>query len=231
MKDVHRKAFHGVLVLAAGLGLFWCGWSTPPSAPESTYQSRVVVRPASSKVDGKVEATGGPGAYRLHAPSALKVKEPGWSDVEVLAEELGVVTTVRGEPGKSTLKLSLPGAEGLEVFRLPSKEKLKLKDGSLKLAPGQHELLVKAKAHIPDRLSLKLKPGEVRELKLALKKIPVPSLPVMARPPFPRPPQTRPYPRPAWPRPRPRPRPRFTPVPPAPQPARPVPAPMFTPIP
>lgn len=201
---------------------------------------RVVVRPVEAQVTpaDQVEADEEPGSYSVEEQNAISVRAPGWSEQDLAADELSIVNALRGvpEPGLITLK-RVPAK--LEILELPDKTELPFKDGVLSLAPGSHELLLKADGYLPKRLSLAINPGEKRDHEVKLEEIPRPALPptppVKPQPrPYPvsPPPVSRPWPQPVQrPRPAPQPMPRFTPVAPPPQPRPAEPVPMFTPVP
>lgn len=231
-------------MLLAGLGSFLAGWflvekEPQPGLPDSQL---LLVRP----VDAVVTAVGAREADRrgewtlpLTTRSAEVTRE-GWPEQDSDWKSEVSVRTARLQAPGAKLKVRTENKSAVLLKTLPSKEPVKLEKGYYRLVPGHHEFLAEADGHIPDRLSVDLKPGQTSELTVKLKAIPVPQLPPIPQTPS-APPQAtttgnRPPPRhttsqpPAWVPPA-RPMPKFTPVPSRPKPPVERPVPLFTPVP
>lgn len=239
----------GLPPLVAGLLLFAAGWSAnarkaTPEPPSQLVLSPLPVEVTLLKGSSPLKRSE---RWSLTAPVSLELHREGWPSKTVRIEGKGGVTALRLPVPRATLSVSVADDEQAEVefLALPKKTKVVSSQGQARLEAGPHELLVSAQGYLPKRLSVELKPGELKKVSVAL--APIPGLPYGFSPPsevssFPGPPSEElplsgagwtPPPAtapPAWTPPATSPLPRFTPVPPVPRVGTPNPQPMFTPI-
>ena len=221
-----------LLATLASLGLFLAGWFIVEKEPLRTNpnEALAVVRPAQGLiyVEGEEYKAVESGETSVPLNAALKYEREHWEESSTSLSGNELLALLRCKPPKSKFDPVTKNKKPVKLKNLATEKELKRDGAVYRLAAGPYEFLAEAEGHIPDKLSVELKPGELRKMEVALKLIPTfipPELPV--RPTLPTPPPT--Y-RPPPVRPRPRPRPRFTPIA-KPQPPPYQPVPMFTPLP
>lgn len=234
--------YASAIIALAGLVSFLAGWSFVRKAPEPAPpgpESVLVIRPVNATVEiPSLKKGDRPGEFRVNlGDNEIQLSREGWPSSSVEVESGTPVVALRLTPPPAKLKAVTSEGDAVTFRLLPSKEQLKTEGSYIRLAPGHYELLAESAGYVPERVPLDLTPGEVKELKLNLKRIlfpvpvPVPRPALPAEPyPDPPPPQPKPYspPRVSYPQPT-VPQPRFTPV--APPPLPPQPEPFFTPVP
>lgn len=232
--------YTSAVIALAGLVSFLAGWSFVEKEPEPVApgsESVLVVRPLNATVKARSLTLGErPGEFHgVLKGQGVEISREGWPSLERVLESPEPVFALRLSPPPAKLRAVTAEGEVVNFRLLPSKEELSSKGLYLHLEPGHYELLAEAQGYVPERVPLDLKPGEMRELTLNLKRLlvpdpipkPQPSIPTVAPQPRPySPPQVSAPPAPA---PAPVPKPRFTPIEPPPRPT--VPEPFFTPIP
>lgn len=240
------------------------GWSGAAfsQAQAADFQPQLVVRPVNARLVSSGESPKADGhlAGRFSFQQAglrIELQPKGWPVSEAEIAEARGMTTLRVQPPRSRLTVSIKGDRDAKakLLELPKKTKVPLEKSVASLEPGRRELLVQADGYVPKRLSVNLKPGERRDVAVELEAIPglptsfaipgalpagMPSLPAGGLPSLPpgfatsgvnRPPAAYTAP-PSGYRPPAHQAPvvRFTPVAPAAQPVPAAPVPMFTPI-
>ena len=235
-----------------GLGLFYLGWSGVEKAGSPFVdqdQTTLVVRPAQAETgwDGAVVKdpdASDPLGVRYLPADARKVtaRRDSWGSETTDNARAGELRTVRLSAPAAKLNPRTSDGTAIKLAELPDKVDKPREEGYIRVAPGPYKFLATAEGHIPQTVDLSLSAGQVKNLTIDLKKIPVPPRPAAAPPSISPPPIAQPRPpvrypvRPAAPtryQPRPQPQPRFTPVAPAPPPrvSQPAPEPVFTPFP
>lgn len=239
--------------LLLGCGLFYLGWSgvdKPGSPFVDQDQTTVVVRPAQAETgwDGAVVKdpdASDPLGVRYLPADARKVtaRRDSWGSKTSDNARAGELRTVRLSAPAAKLNPRTSDGTAIKLAELPKKVDKPREQGYIRVAPGKYKFLATAEGHIPQTVDLSLSAGQVKNLTIELKKIPVPPRPAAPPPSVSPPPSAQPRPPtpyyPARPAPQPRyqpppqPQPRFTPVAPAPPPriAQPDPEPVFTPFP
>lgn len=240
---------HSLPPLVAGLLLFAAGWSANAGTATPTPPSQLVLSPLPVEVNFLKGSSPLPrsGRWTLTAPVSLELHREGWPGKTVRVEARDGVTALRLPAPRATLSVSVTDDEQAEVefLTLPKKTKVVSSQGQARLEAGPHELLVNARGYLPKRLSVELKPGELKKVTVTLDPLPGfpygfslpsesashPAPPLGAFPSsgsaWTPPPAAAP---PAWTPPATSPLPRFTPIPPPPRVGTPNPQPMFTPI-
>ena len=253
MKRPRLSLWHSLPPLVAGLLLFATGWSVNTSVESARVPSQVVFSPLplQSRVIRGSSKEADSQRWDLEAAVSFELSRPNWPSKAVRVEPEPGVTAIRLSPPRGTLSVSVSqDAEAeVEFLRLPKKDKVASSQGQARLEPGPHELLVSATGYLPKRLSVDIRPGEVKKMAVTLERIPglpagfelgtFPTIPnVPSAPPAGWTPPARTWtPPPVWSPPPPArptrpvvPVPRFTPVAPIPNAGTANPQPMFTPI-
>lgn len=237
-----------LLPVISGLLLFVVGWLSNARPPLTEPENQLYVSPAPVKLT----LLKGPAPVKvadrwlLDGPLSLELSRDGWPKKTLRVEAEPGVTAIRIPIPRATLSVTVKDDEKVEVefLTLPQKSKVASAQGQARLEAGSHELLLSAPGYLPQRLSVELRPGELKKVAVDLERIPglaIPStgspprrVPSASAPPSWSPPARVPSAAPPWSPPAARPprapAPRFTPVPPAPRSGTPDPQPMFTPI-
>lgn len=220
-----------------GIGLFYAGWSSIEKSPErerGNAGTKLVVRPLGTSLSREQSAESTKqalGEFQLvDYKSQLDIRKPSWKTATLSLDPGCPIKTVRLEAPEATFNPITEDGTRVDLKTLPTKTKLERSEGTYSLQPGRHEFVASAEGHLPDSLSVFLRPGEDKKLVVSLKELPKPPV-LRRRQPRPRRSTYRPS-RPTRPTYRPRrPVPKFTPVaaPAKPRPRDPV--PLFTPVP